>query len=63
LSVLRTALNSLGVQTIRDANDGAEAFYVLKRFSADIVIVDCLMSTIDGLTFTQMNRKRSGPWH
>ncbi|MEQ8369318.1 MAG: response regulator [Alphaproteobacteria bacterium] len=56
LSVLRTALNGLGVQSIQEANDGAEAFDVLKRFAADIVIVDYLMSPIDGLTFTQMTR-------
>ena len=55
-SILVTMLNSFGVKTIRECRDGADALESLRRWPADIAIVDFHMEPIDGVNFTRLVR-------
>ena len=55
-SILVAMLNSFDIQTIKECRDGADALETLRRWPADIVIVDFQMEPVDGVTFTRMIR-------
>ena len=55
-TIIRRILATLGVQEIREANDGAEALKALQTWPADIVLLDWEMTPFDGIEFTQMVR-------
>lgn len=48
-NLLRSILGALGVPTIEEARDGAEAIEVLHSFKADLAIVDWKMDGVDGI--------------
>ncbi|NQV46784.1 MAG: response regulator [Rhodospirillaceae bacterium] len=48
-TLIRTILQALGVETVEEARDGAEALDVLTSFDADLAIIDWKMDGLDGL--------------
>ena len=54
--LVQSILNALGVRMVGMAEDGADAFKVMKTFEPDIIICDWNMDPIDGLEFTKMIR-------
>jgi two-component system, chemotaxis family, chemotaxis protein CheY len=60
-TILQAMLRSLGVQRLREASDGAEAFEILKEWAADLVIVDFRMAPVDGVTFARRVRSPESP--
>ena len=57
--IVRSILYALGGKAIVEAEDGADAFRVLRTYSADIVICDWKMEPLDGVDFTRMVRTAS----
>ena len=47
--LVRTILEALGVETIEEARDGAEAIDVLDGYEADLAILDWKMDGVDGV--------------
>lgn len=54
--LIRDVLTAFDIGDIRTASDGSRAFQELRYFTADIVIIDWLMSPMDGLEFLQRIR-------
>lgn len=44
---------SIGVQVVAAAQDGAEALVLARRFRPDVVVTDISMDAMDGLSFTE----------
>ena len=57
LSIIKTLLKGLGVQKIREANDAADAFEEFQAASIDVIILDYVLHTLDGIEFCQLVRK------
>ncbi|MCA3691876.1 response regulator [Aquidulcibacter sp.] len=55
-SIVVAILRGVGIGTVKEASDGADAMEVMRAGVPDIVIVDLNMFPIDGLEFTQMIR-------
>ena len=55
-AIVGAILRSAGVTAIREAGDGSRALAILHEFPADVAIVDCQMSPMDGLEFTRRLR-------
>jgi two-component system, chemotaxis family, chemotaxis protein CheY len=55
-SIVVAILRGVGVGTIREASDGADALSAMRSGVPDIVICDLNMDPIDGLEFTHMVR-------
>lgn len=56
---LRKVLSELGVHTVCDAEDGADAMQRLRGFPADVAICDLHMTPLDGIEFTRLLRNSS----
>jgi two-component system, chemotaxis family, chemotaxis protein CheY len=54
--LVKTILNALGVQVVREAPDGQAAINELRAGPIDIAIVDWVMETMDGLEFVRQVR-------
>ncbi len=54
--LVKTILNALGVQTVREAPDGQTALQELRAGPIDIAIVDWVMEPMDGLEFVRQVR-------
>jgi len=54
--IVKEILRALGVGSIKEATDGADAFKIMRVITADIIIVDLNMSPLDGLDFTRLVR-------
>lgn len=54
--LVKTILNALGVQTVREATDGQTALQELRGGPIDVVIVDWVMEPMDGLEFVRQVR-------
>lgn len=54
--LIRDVLAAFEIGNVRTASDGSRAFEELRYFAADIVIVDWLMSPMDGLEFLRRIR-------
>ena len=54
--IVVTLLRALGVRTIRECPDGADAFDMMKSWRPDIIIIDQHMQPISGLEFARMLR-------
>ena len=57
-TLMRTILQALGVETVEEARDGAEAMEVLASFDANLAIIDWKMDGVDGVECVR--RIRSG---
>ncbi|MCW8835401.1 MAG: response regulator [Rhodospirillales bacterium] len=55
-TLVGSILHALGVKSIIEAEDGADAIRVLRSFPADIVICDWNMEPLDGLDFVRLVR-------
>ena len=55
-SIVVAILRGIGIGTVKEAADGADAFEVMRAGVPDIVITDLNMDPIDGLDFTKMVR-------
>src|SRR5271156_5909615 len=54
--IVRTVLNALGVQSVREAGDGQAGLNELRASPIDIAIVDWMMEPMDGLEFVRQVR-------
>ena len=54
--LVKTILNALGVQTVREAADGQTAMQELRAGPIDVAIVDWVMEPMDGLEFVRQVR-------
>ncbi len=55
-SIVATILKGVGVQQLREAQDGADGLQVLRSWPADVAIVDFQMLPVDGAAFTRLVR-------
>jgi CheY-like chemotaxis protein len=54
--LVRTVLNALGVQVVREAGDGQAGLHELRSGAVDVAIVDWVMEPMDGLEFVRQVR-------
>ncbi|NQV57129.1 MAG: response regulator [Rhodospirillales bacterium] len=54
--LLKQCLRALGVRATAEANDGAQAFSVMKLFQPDVILVDWEMEPLDGVDFVKLVR-------
>jgi len=57
LSIVKTLLKGLGVHNIREANDAADAFEEIQDTHIDVVILDYVLQTLDGIEFCTLVRQ------
>lgn len=57
--LIRTILQTLGIETVEEARDGGDALRRLATFPASFVIADWKMEPMDGIVFT--HKLRRGP--
>ena len=55
-AILVVMLNSFGIKAIREVKDGADGMDALRRWPADLAVVDFQMEPVDGVEFTRMVR-------
>jgi CheY-like chemotaxis protein len=55
--IVSTMLRSMGITLIREASDGAEALEIVRDWRPDVIILDLMMETIDGIEFTKLIRR------
>ena len=58
-AILVTMLNSFGIKAVREVRDGGDGMEALRRWPADLAIVDFQMEPVDGVAFTRMVRTNS----
>ena len=56
-NLVKSILGALGVRTVMEAADGADALKELRHYAADIIILDWNMDPLDGLDLTRMVRQ------
>jgi len=54
--IVRTVLNALGVQSVREAGDGQAGLNELRASPIDVAIVDWMMEPMDGIEFVHQVR-------
>ena len=60
-ALIRTVLRSVGVAKLRECGDAEEAWALLERRTADVILLDYAMPGMDGLALvTEARRKRPG---
>lgn len=59
--ILRAILGELEAIEIRESSDGRDAIEACFAWKPDIAIVDCEMTPMDGLKFTEMVRQGATP--
>ena len=52
-AILVVMLNSFGIKAIREVKDGSDAMEALRRWPADLAVVDFQMEPVDGEAFTR----------
>lgn len=57
LSIVKVLLKGLGVRNIHVAKDAADAFVTLQNIQIDILIIDHMQATFDGIEFCRLIRK------
>ncbi len=55
-ALLTAILRAIGVKSIIDANDGAEALQALRRHDFDLIMTDLQMEPLDGIDFVRLLR-------
>lgn len=55
-TIVATILKGLGILDIREASDGSEGLQALRKWPADLAIVDFRMEPMDGVDFTRLVR-------
>lgn len=59
--MLTEILRAIGVRTIYEAGDGAEALQMLRNHPVEIIMTDLAMSPLDGIDFVRLLRQTKGP--
>ena len=59
VSIIKTLLRGFGVKSINEATDGMAAFEVFRNARSDIILLDYMMPSFDGLEFTRLVRTAS----
>jgi two-component system chemotaxis response regulator CheY len=60
--LVKTILGALGVRALRECVDGVAGLEELENFAADIVVVDWVMTPMDGIEFvTQARNGKDSP--
>ena len=59
ISIIKTLLRGFGVKQITEATDAMTAFEVFRNARSDIIFLDYMMPTFDGIEFTQLVRTAS----
>jgi two-component system, chemotaxis family, chemotaxis protein CheY len=55
-AILVTMLSSFGIKAVREVRDGSDAIEALRRWPADLAVVDFHMEPVDGVAFTKLVR-------
>lgn len=55
--IVSTMLRAMGITLIREASDGAEALEIVRDWRPDVIVLDLVMETIDGIEFTKLVRR------
>lgn len=64
VTIIKTLLHGFGVHEIYDANDAVSGFEELTNSKVDIILLDNMMDTLNGIEFTRMVRTaRDSPNH
>ncbi|MBS0473332.1 MAG: response regulator [Proteobacteria bacterium] len=58
-TLLRSLLNALGITQVLEANDGEEAFSLLRDKQPDLILSDLSMTPMDGIAFVREVRTSS----
>ncbi|MDV6331539.1 response regulator [Asticcacaulis sp. 201] len=61
--IVCTMLRAMGITLIREASDGAEALEIVRDWRPDVIILDLVMETIDGIEFTRLIRRGTDSSH
>ncbi|ESQ85705.1 chemotaxis protein CheY [Asticcacaulis sp. AC466] len=61
--IVCTMLRAIGITLIREASDGAEALEIVRDWRPDVIILDLVMETIDGIEFTRLIRRGTDSSH
>ncbi len=56
-TLVRTILQAVGIESLEEARDGAEALEVLKTYQADLAIIDWKMDGVDGIECVRRLRR------
>lgn len=56
VTIIKTMLHGFGAHEIYDANDAISGFEELTNSKIDIILLDNIMDTLDGIEFTRMVR-------
>lgn len=61
-SIVKTLLKGIGIRNVRTANDAADAFAALQNTPVDLIIIDHVLATVDGIEFCrQVRRAKDSP--
>lgn len=64
--ILKQLLRAFNVRDVKEAEDGADAFKVMRTFVPDIILTEMSMAPMDGLEFVRMLRTATDspvvPW-
>jgi two-component system, chemotaxis family, chemotaxis protein CheY len=55
--IVLTLLRALGIREVRECEDGADAFSLLRTWKADVILIDQHMQPISGLEFAHLLRR------
>ena len=55
-TIVRSVLNALNANQVKEAADGVDALKIMKNFQPDIIIADWEMRPVDGIEFVRMVR-------
>jgi len=55
-AIVSTILKGIGILDVREASDGSEGLEALRKWPADLAIVDFRMEPMDGVDFTRLVR-------
>lgn len=58
-TILCSVLKGVGIDSIQEAWNGADALEIVRSWRPDVAIVDLLMHPIDGVEFTRLVRRGS----
>ena len=58
-NIQRSVLKQIGIEQVEEACDGQDALSKVGAFAPDLILVDCNMPNMDGLSFIKAFRKQN----